>query len=74
MQGCLGIVASLPFEIFKILIDLQNTMQERYPDAGLTKLDEYRGIRQDKNKFYEPCQNFIDGDYIQDFLKLSLID
>lgn len=57
---------------FKILDTLQKLMSSRYPSISSVKLEEFRAIKMDKR--IRPAHGVIDGDYVQNFLNLPLVE
>jgi DNA damage-binding protein 1 len=70
INGSIGIIASIPKNIFEFFLDVQESLTKVIKGVGLFSHTNFRSYKQ--YKLTNPSFNFIDGDLIESFLDLSL--
>lgn len=71
VNGVIGVIASLPFEIFSVLLKLQEAMRKVVKGVGGFEHSEWRSFVSPFAKPAMDSSGFIDGDLIEQFLDLK---
>ncbi|KAL0476643.1 DNA damage-binding protein 1 [Acrasis kona] len=69
-SGAIGVIAQLPQDLYQYMHKVQHAMRESVVGIGGLKHQEYRAYRTERRS--EDCENFLDGDLIEEFINLSL--
>ncbi|CAL4129658.1 unnamed protein product [Meganyctiphanes norvegica] len=69
VHGALGLVTSLPLDLFNQLLELQKRLAKVIKSVGKIDHDFYRSFSTERKT--ERCEGFIDGDLIESFLDLN---
>lgn len=69
VNGVIGVVASLPQDLFQFLLRLQNAMEKTVQGLGGLSHSEWRSFSSERK--VADSKNFIDGDLIEQFSDLS---
>merc|ERR1739838_92960 len=69
VHGALGLVTSLPLDLYNQLLELQKRLAKVIKSVGKIDHDFYRSFSTERKT--ERCEGFIDGDLIESFLDLS---
>jgi len=68
-SGAIGVIAQLPQDLYQFMDKVQHAMRECVVGIGGLKHSEYRAYRSERRS--EECDNFLDGDLIEEFINLS---
>ena len=68
-NGVIGVVASLPQELFSFLNRLQNALTKTVKGVGGLSHEEWRSFSNERKTC--EAKNFVDGDLIESFLELT---
>ena len=71
-NGVVGVLASLPKDIYDFTERLQTSMNVHVQGVGGLKHADWRSFRHELRGKSEPARNFVDGDLIECFLDLRL--
>jgi len=69
VEGALGVMASLPQDLFMLLENLQSAMRKVVRGVGGLDHATWRAFRDERRS--ESSRNFIDGDLVESFLDLT---
>lgn len=69
IRGTLGVIASLPQEVYQILYQVQDELSSKIPSIGNLSLKSYRIPDVEKQSI--SFDYFLDGDFIESFLDIS---
>lgn len=69
VEGSIGVMASLPPDLFALLERLQAALQKVVRGVGGLQHAAWRGFRDERRA--EPARGFIDGDLVESFLDLA---
>lgn len=69
VNGVIGVVASLPHDMFLFLEKLQNNLRKIIKGVGGLNHEQWRAFNNEKN--IVDAKNFLDGDLIESFLDIG---
>ncbi|KAI8467206.1 MAG: mono-functional DNA-alkylating methyl methanesulfonate N-term-domain-containing protein [Monoraphidium minutum] len=69
VEGAIGVMASLPQDLYAMLERLQGALAKTLPGVGGLDHGSWRAFRDERRS--EGCRNFVDGDLVEAFLDLG---
>jgi len=71
VNGCIGVVASLPKEEYDLMLKVQGALNQVIKGVGGLRHEDWRSFQSERVPAGRPSKGFVDGDLIESFLDLK---
>jgi len=71
VNGCIGVVASLPKEEYELMLKVQTALNQVIKGVGGLRHEDWRSFQSERVTAGRPSKGFLDGDLIESFLDLK---